>query len=90
TITVKLGMTLTNLFDLDEKKQVLTINVWLDQEWKDELLRWDPKEFGGIESLRIPCDLIWLPDLVLYNKIDLLVETGFFYMHVGGIRDGIL
>uniref|UniRef100_A0A914DII9 Uncharacterized protein n=1 Tax=Acrobeloides nanus TaxID=290746 RepID=A0A914DII9_9BILA len=70
TITVKLGMTLTNLFDLDEKKQVLTINVWLDQEWKDELLRWDPKEFGGIESLRIPCDLIWLPDLVLYNNAD--------------------
>src|SRR5688572_8889872 len=30
-IVVKLGMTLTNIFDLDEKKQVLTINVWLDQ-----------------------------------------------------------
>ncbi|KAK0422424.1 hypothetical protein QR680_007564 [Steinernema hermaphroditum] len=70
TITVKLGMTMTNIFDMDEKNQVLTINVWLDQEWKDELLRWDPKEFGGIESIRIPCDLIWLPDIVLYNNAD--------------------
>ncbi|VDK56680.1 unnamed protein product, partial [Gongylonema pulchrum] len=40
------------------------------QEWKDELLVWDPKEFGGIESMRVPCDLIWLPDIVLYNNAD--------------------
>uniref|UniRef100_F1KVU9 Neuronal acetylcholine receptor subunit alpha-10 n=1 Tax=Ascaris suum TaxID=6253 RepID=F1KVU9_ASCSU len=70
TVTVKLGMTMTNIFEMDEKNQVLTINVWLDQEWKDELLRWDPKEFGGIQSIRIPCDLIWLPDIVLYNNAD--------------------
>jgi nicotinic acetylcholine receptor len=30
-VVVKLGMTLTNIFDIDEKSQVLTINVWLDQ-----------------------------------------------------------
>jgi len=52
----------------DEKNQVMTTNVWLDQEWNDELLKWDPKEFGGIERVRIPCDKIWLPDIVLYNK----------------------
>ncbi|CAI4226524.1 unnamed protein product [Auanema sp. JU1783] len=70
TITVRLGMTMTNIFDMDERNQVLTINVWLDQEWNDELLRWNPQDFGGIESLRIPCDLIWLPDIVLYNNAD--------------------
>lgn len=42
------------------------------QEWKDELLVWEPKDFGGITSIRVPCDLIWLPDIVLYNKYDLL------------------
>uniref|UniRef100_A0A9J2PQM9 Neurotransmitter-gated ion-channel ligand-binding domain-containing protein n=1 Tax=Ascaris lumbricoides TaxID=6252 RepID=A0A9J2PQM9_ASCLU len=31
TVTVKLGMTMTNIFEMDEKNQVLTINVWLDQ-----------------------------------------------------------
>ncbi|PIO62183.1 Cation transporter family protein, partial [Teladorsagia circumcincta] len=68
TVTVRLGMTMTNIFDMDERNQVLTINVWLDQEWNDELLRWNPDDFGGIQSLRIPCDMIWLPDIVLYNK----------------------
>ena len=52
----------------DEKNQVMTTNVWLDQEWRDELLTWDPDEFGGIKMIRIPCDKIWLPDIVLYNK----------------------
>ena len=52
----------------DEKNQVMTTNVWLDQEWRDELLTWDPEEFGGITMIRIPCDKIWLPDIVLYNK----------------------
>lgn len=46
----------------------MTTNVWLDQEWNDELLRWNPEDFGGIEEIRIPCDKIWLPDIVLYNK----------------------
>ena len=52
----------------DEKNQVLTTNVWFDQEWQDELLKWDPKDFGGIEKLLIPCDKLWLPDIVLYNR----------------------
>ena len=52
----------------DEKNQVLTTNVWFDQEWHDELLKWDPKDFGGIEKLQIPCDKLWLPDIVLYNR----------------------
>ena len=56
-----------NIFQ-DEKNQVLTTNVWFDHEWYDELLKWDPNEFGGIVSLQIPCDKIWLPDIVLYNR----------------------
>ncbi|CAB4068496.1 unnamed protein product [Lepeophtheirus salmonis] len=27
------GITLTQIFDMDEKNQVMTTNVWLDQEW---------------------------------------------------------
>ncbi|VDO41445.1 unnamed protein product [Onchocerca flexuosa] len=65
TVVVKMGMTITNIFDMDEKNQVLTINVWLDQEWRDELLVWNPKEFGGIESVRVPCDLICADDYTI-------------------------
>lgn len=30
-VIIRLGITLTQIFDLDEKNQVLTTNVWLDQ-----------------------------------------------------------
>ena len=41
---------LYHVFSLqDEKNQVMTTNVWLDQEWDDELLIWNPHDFGGRE-----------------------------------------
>ncbi|ELU10286.1 hypothetical protein CAPTEDRAFT_201263 [Capitella teleta] len=70
TITVNLGLTLTQIFDMDEKNQVLTVNVWLDQSWKDDKLQWNPEQYGGVKVIRIPCDFVWLPDIVLYNSVD--------------------
>ncbi|XP_075537182.1 neuronal acetylcholine receptor subunit alpha-10-like [Dermacentor variabilis] len=69
-VIIRLGITLTQIFDLDEKNQVLTTIVWLDQEWFDEYLVWDPLEFGNFSNLRLPCQKIWLPDIVLYNNAD--------------------
>lgn len=69
-VIIRLGITLTQIFDLDEKNQVLTTIVWLDQEWFDEYLVWDPLEFGNFSNLRLPCHKIWLPDIVLYNNAD--------------------
>jgi len=31
-------------------------------------LTWDPEEYGGVDSLMVPSEHIWLPDIVLYNK----------------------
>ncbi|XP_006897043.1 PREDICTED: neuronal acetylcholine receptor subunit alpha-6 isoform X2 [Elephantulus edwardii] len=36
--------------------------------WNDYKLRWDPTEYDGIETLRVPADKIWKPDIVLYNN----------------------
>ena len=37
-------------------------------------LMWDPKEHGGIETIRVPPDKIWLPDMVLFNKYALPID----------------
>lgn len=74
-VTIRLGITLTQIFDLDEKNQVLTTLVWLDQEWVDEFLTWNPSDFGGIQKIRVPCQSIWLPDIVLYNKFVSIFEN---------------
>lgn len=38
-------------------------------------MRWDPVDYGGIETLRVPVDRIWKPDIVLYNKYGCLVAS---------------
>ncbi|CAG5132953.1 unnamed protein product, partial [Candidula unifasciata] len=69
-VDVSLGLTLTQILDLDEKNQVLTTNVWLEAAWYDERLNWSSTDYGGLYAIRIPCERIWLPDIVLYNSVD--------------------
>ncbi|CAH1785823.1 unnamed protein product [Owenia fusiformis] len=70
TLTVELGLRLSQVIDIDEKNQIMTTNVWLTQEWYDYKLRWDPVEYGGVDRLYVPSTEIWLPDIVLYNNAD--------------------
>lgn len=44
--------------------------MWVQQEWTDHKLRWDPDEYGGVTNLYVPAEQIWLPDIVLYNNAD--------------------
>ena len=40
------------------------------QEWKDEVLNWDPADYGGIKEINIDSSYVWVPRLLLYNKYD--------------------
>ncbi|KAK2919801.1 neuronal acetylcholine receptor subunit alpha-5 isoform X1 [Channa argus] len=70
TIQVKFGLAISQLVDVDEKNQLMTTNVWMKQEWSDMKLRWDPDDYLGITTIRVPSDRIWLPDIVLYDNSD--------------------
>ncbi|CAF1318383.1 unnamed protein product [Adineta ricciae] len=54
-VTVKLGLKLIQIADV---------------EWQDFSFIWSPEEFDGVEYIQMPSDLIWKPDLVLYNNAD--------------------
>ncbi|WAQ98332.1 ACH1-like protein [Mya arenaria] len=71
-LMVRMGIRLSQIIDVDELNQVMTTNVWLRQEWYDFKLTWHPVEYGGVDRLYVPSELIWLPDIVLYNKITCL------------------
>ncbi|VDK56782.1 unnamed protein product [Anisakis simplex] len=40
----------------------------LFKSWMDYKLKWNPADYGGVDVLYVPSDMIWLPDIVLYNK----------------------
>ena len=63
---VELTVTVLSLQDM--RRQILTTNVWVEQEWADYKLAWNPESYGGVKYLHVPSQDIWLPDIVLYNK----------------------
>lgn len=69
-LTVKMGIKLSQVIGVDMKRQILTTNVWVLQEWRDYKLSWNPAEYGGVKHLHVPSQDIWLPDIVLYNNAD--------------------
>ncbi|GFN98353.1 neuronal acetylcholine receptor subunit alpha-10 [Plakobranchus ocellatus] len=75
-IKVKFAMRLNQIVSLDERQQVLTTNVFIDQTWIDPALAWDPAEFKDVRALRIPADQVWRPDTFIYNNAD-NGSTGF-------------
>uniref|UniRef100_A0A667YMZ1 Cholinergic receptor, nicotinic, alpha 4b n=1 Tax=Myripristis murdjan TaxID=586833 RepID=A0A667YMZ1_9TELE len=69
-VFVHFGLSIAQLIDVDEKNQMMTTNVWVKQEWNDYKLRWNPEEYENVTSIRIPSEIIWRPDIVLYNNAD--------------------
>lgn len=69
-VIVKMALRLSQLIDVNLKNQIMTTNMWVEQEWIDYKLKWEPDEYGGVTKLHVPAEQIWLPDLVLYNNAD--------------------
>ncbi|XP_074177029.1 acetylcholine receptor subunit epsilon isoform X3 [Rhinolophus sinicus] len=68
TVTISLKVTLTNLISLNEKEETLTTSVWIGIDWQDYRLNYSKDDFGGIQTLRVPAQLVWLPEIVLENN----------------------
>lgn len=69
-LKVTFSLKLNQIIDLDERHQVLTTNVFIDQAWRDENLRWEPANYSRIRSIRVPSKRVWLPDTFIYNNAD--------------------
>ncbi|XP_070560721.1 acetylcholine receptor subunit alpha-L1-like [Ptychodera flava] len=69
TVTmVTLDLTLTHIIDMQNKKQVLNMLVYMTLVWEDELLHWYPPDYGNVDRIVIPASDIWIPDIRLWNR----------------------
>src|SRR4051812_29290309 len=82
-LDVYFGLTLAQIINVYEKEQIVKVNVWLQLRWYDYQMKWNPDRFGlfkllrtiklifcylgRLESIRVPPDKVWTPDLVLFN-----------------------
>uniref|UniRef100_A0A3P9LIZ1 Cholinergic receptor, nicotinic, alpha 3 n=1 Tax=Oryzias latipes TaxID=8090 RepID=A0A3P9LIZ1_ORYLA len=67
-VIVQFEVSMSQLVKVDEVNQIMETNLWLRHIWNDYKLKWNPKEFGGVEFIRVPSNRIWKPDIVLYNN----------------------
>uniref|UniRef100_A0A0N4ZGY4 Neur_chan_LBD domain-containing protein n=1 Tax=Parastrongyloides trichosuri TaxID=131310 RepID=A0A0N4ZGY4_PARTI len=68
TIDILFKMKLNQIIDVNEREQIIKISGWLYHQWHDYRLEWSPSEYGNTTMLHIPGELIWLPDIILYNN----------------------
>ncbi|XP_064645403.1 acetylcholine receptor subunit alpha-like isoform X2 [Lineus longissimus] len=68
-VIVKLRLALVT-FQLESTTEKLNFfgNVWM--KWNDEYLRWNESDYGGLRSILLRADSVWLPDTAINNRID--------------------
>ncbi|CAF4220799.1 unnamed protein product [Rotaria socialis] len=69
-LMIQFGLTLTQLFDLGSTGQKMQTNTWKTFIWQDMNLAWNISDYGGLQTVCLPADSIWTPDIVLYNYAD--------------------
>ncbi|KAK5971638.1 Nicotinic acetylcholine receptor alpha 7 subunit [Trichostrongylus colubriformis] len=79
-LVVSVKIYLQQILDVDEKNQVITLVAWIEYQWTDYKLKWQPSEYGGIKDIRVPgnANAIWKPDFGSWtysgNFIDLRIN----------------
>uniref|UniRef100_W5MZD1 Uncharacterized protein n=1 Tax=Lepisosteus oculatus TaxID=7918 RepID=W5MZD1_LEPOC len=53
-----------------EKSQIFTAFIWTLTSWENEFISWDPSQFCGISNISIPRELMWEPDVFIFEATD--------------------
>ncbi|XP_067432646.1 5-hydroxytryptamine receptor 3A-like [Thunnus thynnus] len=67
--TVELDILLYAILAVIEKTQTFIPFVWVTMMWNNERISWDPAQFCGITQISVPRDMLWKPDLFIYEMI---------------------
>ncbi|CAD6195246.1 unnamed protein product [Caenorhabditis auriculariae] len=94
-LDVHVRFLLNQILDIDEKNQVMSILAYVDYNWNDYKLRWDPKMYGGITHTRFSGDedapfKLWRPDVLLFNSVsqsfDSTYSSRLIVSHTGDVQ----
>ncbi|XP_022787608.1 neuronal acetylcholine receptor subunit alpha-10-like [Stylophora pistillata] len=69
-VVVTFDFQLIRILDVSARSQYITTYAWVNQYWENHLLKWDPKDYGGVKEIHVSPSDIWVPDTLLYNNID--------------------
>lgn len=81
-IDLEVTLSIARIIDVNEQEQKLVTSGYLTIDWFDDLLTWEPDEYGGADEILISQSEIWKPDLTLWNGFSKLSELGSDFMLV--------
>lgn len=59
-------------WDMLVEENAFKLDGWLKTQWIDPRLAWEGKGYSDITQLVIPQNMVWLPDLTVYNGHNML------------------
>ena len=42
--------------------------AYFPQRWYDHYMQWNPEDYNGSKEIKIDSELLWKPDITLYNE----------------------
>ncbi|XP_053385112.1 acetylcholine receptor subunit alpha-like [Mercenaria mercenaria] len=81
-IVVSMGFYLLTIQDFDEVAEKFSAYGLLYMTWSDQVITWDPKDYGDAHSALFKLSDVWYPKLVLTNPYSKLSDLGDDWMIV--------
>ncbi|XP_038592496.1 5-hydroxytryptamine receptor 3A-like [Micropterus salmoides] len=71
TTIVQLHIQLYSILDVVKIDQTFIPYVWIYMSWNNEHILWDPKEFCGLDSISVPIEALWKPDITVEEMTEM-------------------
>lgn len=68
TLFIDINLNIKAINKFDEIEGVLHTVFGLTLKWTDELIQWNPMDYGQASIVRLPKSKMWIPSLVLVNS----------------------
>ncbi|XP_048736461.1 neuronal acetylcholine receptor subunit alpha-7-like [Ostrea edulis] len=75
-VSIAVNIGLRQLMELDEKNQVIKLNIWMRLWWNDPFLSWNKSEYGNITQIILPFANVWTPDITLFDSASSVMMPG--------------
>uniref|UniRef100_A0A224Z042 Nicotinic acetylcholine receptor invertebrate n=1 Tax=Rhipicephalus zambeziensis TaxID=60191 RepID=A0A224Z042_9ACAR len=71
TTVVSFELKATSVPSLTPRRRHLFLNAFICLSWKDKRVGWDPKNYGGVDSVFLNSTEIWTPSIIELSPLEL-------------------
>ncbi|XP_050409192.1 neuronal acetylcholine receptor subunit alpha-3 [Patella vulgata] len=66
---IDIAFNINGIMEIDDVGQIMVTNAHFSLQWKDELLTWEPADYGGLEFMHPSPQVRWKPRIMIINSI---------------------